>query len=79
MDNFFNDIYVIFENVFCYWGGGNKLVVLRNFIFRVVIKELMLINGFVGCGKFFLLVVIFGEFFLIEGYILCVGKIMYVF
>lgn len=70
---------MIFENVFCYWGGGNKFVVLRNIIFKVVSKELILINGFVGCGKFFFFVVIFGEFFLIEGYIFCVGKIVYVF
>lgn len=70
---------MIFESVLCYWGMVEILVMLRNIIFRVVIKELIFINGFVGCGKLFLLVVIFGELFFIEGNILSVGKMVYVF
>lgn len=54
------------------------IYILRNVILNVCKGEILVIIGYVGSGKFFLLIVVFGELFVCEGIILYFGKVLYV-
>lgn len=86
LDNLKDDLclgyfFFLIFNVCCFWDYNcfNEVLILCDIIFNVCVGELLVIIGFVGSGKFLMLLVILGELFIYGGIIIYYGKVVFVF